>query len=375
MALNEKLYRSLFKAFHGGVKIAKENEPMQCTPNINPITGKKGVKLNSSGEEYRVCCPFCDDERYRLWINHRWDTQVDDVKFGLGLMNCFNDGCDLNMDHADPEDRRLLQTQFKDMLSPLLRHTLPSRVATPVEKEKVEPALPETIMSLGALPTTHAARQYLDRRGYMVEHAIETWNLLYCPDDNHPFVRDRIILPITMEGKLRGWQARYVGEPEDPEPKYYTMPGTQKNSILYNYDRASKFPWGVLVEGVTDVWSVGFQGVCRFGSTLSAHQLNLLTLAWHESGVILLADGDVKTTEAKAKTHATVLETLKHPGNFKKGVVEVLLPEGADPGKLSAYQIWSRINDEAHRQLGIEGLHNADALKGVSKKAIWVQSQ
>ena len=73
---------------------------------------------------------------------------------------------------------------------------------------------------------------------------------------------------------MRGWQARHVGDldwkdPKSP-PKYYTCPGMKVGQILYNLANAAKYKTGVIVEGVTDVWSFGPMAMCTMGASMKA---------------------------------------------------------------------------------------------------------
>jgi hypothetical protein len=212
------------------------------------------------------------------------------------------------------------------------------------KREPTVAKLPEKLVPLDQLPMTHNANAYLTSR-FLDPHKLSSdWGLMYCPDDPHPLVADRIIIPIYMGGKLAGWQARYIGEPmNNNPPKYFTMPGTQRNAILYNYDRAKQYPFGVLVEGVVDVWSIGGQGVAKFGSSLSSIHTQLLSAAWGATGIALLSDGDVWADPKKREKYERVRSVLLRPGMFKWGVLELQLPEGVDPGNLNPTSVWNFI--------------------------------
>ena len=93
MALNANLYNQLCRLFVS-VKIAKEGQSMNWYMKRLDGVERPVIREGEKGEEYHVCCPFCNDERFRLWINHRWNTtdRLTGAKFGLGLCNCFNPG-------------------------------------------------------------------------------------------------------------------------------------------------------------------------------------------------------------------------------------------------------------------------------------------
>ena len=109
MPLNAGLFRALSNTFTRGVKVQKEGERMSYEVVDHQITGKKIIHVHQGqgGEDYKVCCPFCNDRRIRLEISHRWNTTDPDegVYFGVAFLRCYNDGCDANVDA--PFDRRL----------------------------------------------------------------------------------------------------------------------------------------------------------------------------------------------------------------------------------------------------------------------------
>ena len=56
---------------------------------------------------------------------------------------------------------------------------------------------------------------------------------------------------------------------------------------LYNYDRACKYKHAYLLEGCTDVWTMGFDSMAVFKSSLSSKQRNLIIKAEFESITII----------------------------------------------------------------------------------------
>jgi DNA polymerase I-like protein with 3'-5' exonuclease and polymerase domains len=173
----------------------------------------------------------------------------------------------------------------------------------------------------------------------------------YCAEASpgYAMARDRIVVPFYQRGQLVGWQARFVGERNWRTchvPKYYTMPGLAKASLLYNLDQASQSPVVVVCEGVTDVWRVGPQAVALLGHDPSPNQMSLLVSVWGRGRVVLLLDGDAATS-----TNCYAAELRRRlPGGV---VVAVTLPADVDPGDLSRQEVWARIHDAA-RQQGVD---------------------
>ena len=92
--VNQKLYNALVDVF-GAVQISNEGaNAFDVTRERSITSGKLQWSARCWGEYYRVCCPFCRDQRQRLWINHLWaeydDATGDDMLF---LAHCYNEDC------------------------------------------------------------------------------------------------------------------------------------------------------------------------------------------------------------------------------------------------------------------------------------------
>lgn len=342
MPLNEKLYRALMRSF-GNVKIAREGEPMQFTIRPHPISGRKiATPMDAmAGEYYRVCCPFCSDNRYRLWINHRWNTidPSSGAVFGKGLCICYNDGCDLG-DNVDRRTRQSKQDMLEKMLKPYVARTVRLKSPRRLAPKRTKATLPPDCVPLSRLSRDHDAVQYLIGRGFDPAELERDWQVMYCYRDVNPNVSERIIIPIYDDTGLRGWQARYVGTPPSSNiAKYFTMPGTPRNQLMYNYHRASKYDFGILVEGVTDVWKVGMNAVATLGNSFSSHHFQMAQAAWGKTGVGLLFDNE-PDDEKKVAKYNKVLNLLRSPGAFAWGVLEFRLPPDInDPGDLPTHLV------------------------------------
>ncbi|KKN73551.1 hypothetical protein LCGC14_0400030 [marine sediment metagenome] len=376
MALNEKLYRQLLRVFGSGVNIAKEGESLGLSVSVDPFTGTKRFNVIDGGEDYKVCCPFCGDTRYRLEISHMWQIREKETGYQLGLsvVRCYNDGCDLNVD-APIERRRWCHDRLQNMLKPYIARAHNLQIRAPVRgAELKEMTLPEKRQPLVELPDHHPAMRYLVGRGFNPQELAQEFELYYCVQDPHPFVSERIIIPIRISKKLVGWQARMIREPidEDDAPKYYTAAGTAKNRVLYNYDRAKETPFGIVVEGVSDVWRVGGAGVAVLGSSISQTQFMLMTNAWGDSGIGLMLDPDFIEKPRKHPERPTAYEkirtTLGAKTAFSWGMLEIVLPGGFDPGKCPRDWLWkyiSKVAELSDYRYPILGTGTANADRGV----------
>ena len=351
--MNGKLFRALLRVF-GQVRTSKEGEGARWIIQENPDTGRKHARLVEAGEEYKVCCPFCGDMRFRLNINHRWNTtdEATGAHFGKGLICCFNDGCPANPD-APVVERQGCQDDLEEMLKPYVARAMGLRLPRECVARPVIPmSLPEDCVPLETLPPGHHAIRYLAGRGFDPYAIGREWLVQYCPSDANGCVADRIIFPLVLGGKLLGWQARYIGTPpSDNIPRYFTAPGTPRNRLLYNYDRARDFPFAVLVEGPTDAWRLGRRAVALLGSTMSHHQIALAREAWGATGIALMLDQDFAAKPAlrpgRQAPYGVLCERLISEGRFAWGVLEVPLPPGTDPGAMDTGALWDLIRRRA----------------------------
>lgn len=107
-----------------------------------------------------------------------------------------------------------------------------------------------------------------------------------------------IVFPHFWEGRLVGWQHRWLNHGKDTPkwlPKYTNTSDFPKTQTLYNYDRAIKQPGDrvVVVESVPTVLflaSMGVTAIATFGSSVVESQLRLLRR--FQGGVIIAPDND-----------------------------------------------------------------------------------
>jgi hypothetical protein len=329
--LRPELYHRLCDRF-GRVLIANEGEAMRAEAVRDPVSNRLQLNVIWPGEYYVLSCPFCNDTRCRLWINHRWALYVPELKSdNLWLAHCYNENC-----LAVPGRATLLRNQIFDNFVRGKRHD-------PVRPGRVQPA-PRAVKAPGPyiyplhiLEEDHPAVAYLRERGYDTKQLGRElhvgWCLVAYPD--FPLANDRIIVPVTFNGALVGWQARYIGQPPDDRiPKFITMPGMPKSRYLYNFDGARNSPFVVLCEGVSDVWAFGPEAVALFGKSMSGEQLRLVTSTWGQGAVVVLLDGDA-ADEAMgvydalgAGVRRRVLVQLppdKDPGDFPRDVLREMV--------------------------------------------------
>lgn len=359
MPLCKELYERLRRCF-GTVRIKHPDEPLKVEYGALNERGFRDIRILFRGETYCVNCPFCNDRRQRLYINHRWCQW--DPRAGRSyyfLAHCFNEDC-----LARSGTREALRSMvFGRTARPAQISTVPASPLVCVQQ--VSPTLPGPVTNLVSLPEDHHAKVYLRHRGFDPNELGQALQVGFCAEAREEFqlATNRIIIPSFMHGKLAGWQARYIGERDWKAcqfPKYYSMPGMSRSRMLYNFDCASQSPYVVLTEGPMDVWAVGRPAVATFGKCISPEQKRLIASTWHHGCVIVLLDPD-----AKDKT----FEITRELRDVVRKVVPVLYEDTHDPGSLPRWKIWNFIQQSLTR-VGVDLTTFSRVETKVSKEAI-----
>jgi len=242
--LNPELFYKLKELF-GEVQVAGENIPLAWA-SVQHYDGTLRKRKTVSGEQYRVCCPFCGDTRFRLYISYAWGLD-DEVGFPSSkLVICHNERCEGNCDTSDMHFRnnpvRYLNHHLKPYLGLAKRGAVRVRQLQPSEQVSAEPLpypKPEWVISLDQLMEQHPAVMYLRSRKFDPVQISKQYGVVYCHEypvmrgeKDYSFLAGRLFIPVNCEG----WQARVL--PPDTSMKYFTCPGWRKSEALYNIDAA-----------------------------------------------------------------------------------------------------------------------------------------
>lgn len=328
-----QLHERLRKLF-GTVKISNHGQP--ATVLTVPDGQGSTRTIVKGGEYYLVNCPYCNDTRHRLWINHRF------AEFPW-LCVCYNEGC---LEHQSRKDQLRLQ----------LRLARGARLAVlPADTKARDPLQaaewPGECVRLTALPDNHHALRYLRYRGFDPVQLAERYDIRYCTRCGPEWVPalGRLIIPVYWDHKLVGWQAREVERSPRFAEKYWTMPGMPRRDLLYNFDQARAQPYVVICEGPTDVWRIGPSGVALFGKSASMTQVHLLqTLIDRRTPILVMLDGDA--AEAAKELTRLLAETRPH------GVLRVELLPDQDPGGLDTDIVDGLVAEHLARLTGTQEL-------------------
>lgn len=331
--LNITLYRRLAGTF-GKVLVRNAGEAGERSTFYDGTVGKYRERRVHAGEEYKVCCPMCNDTRFRLLINHKYGVSSGN-NTNSHLVHCFNAGCVLNA-----KDPKAIKDLYNMLTGTKLFDLSKARISEATVKHSTVPTTwPGTVVRVDKLDRQHECRRYLERdRLFDADTLARSYNVHYCTESEHRVCREKIIIPVYSDSRMVGWQARCCFDADDWSkvytPKYYTAPSMQKSAYLYNLDVAKQCKLGVGVEGVTDVWRVGAPGVCGFGAYFHANQISLIVKNFKEKPFVWVTDGDIWDSKSRVDQNTrqnvqTVARTLSR--RLSKFCV-VRLPADKDPG-------------------------------------------
>lgn len=332
---NPGLYNRL-KSLFGEVRISSGGVPFVAETIYDPFRDKLKSVIRQRGEAYCVCCPFCsalkrvrNDTRFRLWVNHRWGTQIPNFN-SYSLAICYNEDC-----LSDPEVSKF----FRSLVEGDAYYIPPEIVSPPQPSGKlVSIRLPDSYVPLLSLPPGHPALEYLVSRGFDPAYVATQYGVGYVGHDGSlPAISNSLLIPVYFDGELVSWQARKLSPAG--KVKYVTCPGAKISQVFYNWDAARGYDYAILVEGVFDVWRLGPPALALFGTHLSQNQVDLLRSRY--STVVVLLDGDAKEKAEK------IVERLRGYVN----PVLVQLPESCDPADVPVKDLHVQIANALLRRL------------------------
>lgn len=360
--LNPVLYDRLTKIF-GGVSIINQGTPAAIKFEYTPIIGQQQEvrwwipEDAEKGEQYAVKCPFCKDKGRHLYISHTSfmvpvNPRVSgEVKPGPLLANCFH-GCLFN----HPERLRQIADKISDIKAAAISYPTQAPEDRPIYSDELSVAgIRSWCHSYDTLDTApDIVLRYIHDRGYTPEY-LKSYHIGWGPvkssssdmwlNNGEPF----LIIPISQNGNLRGFQARAIGSKEELERRgmlrWYIHPGLRKTSVLYNIDKASNYPICVLTEGVFGVMRIGPCGIATFGHTPSVYQQKLMASRWSKGALVWLPDTNVSKDLDPIKIAREMSDKFNSQGMFAMGAHVVVLP-AKDPDEMPTDKLWETIGNQ-----------------------------
>ena len=310
--------------------------------DLQTLIQKKFGKVRRSrgkhGIDYIVTCPFCHHKN-KMYITPEY-----------GMFHCFR--CGSSGSSADLIGRTLNVTGKTHTET-----SLPSDVEAP-----------GVLTELTTLEDNHPAILYIRNRKFNVKELSEVYGVRYCTE-GRTFARlfnttGTLVFPFWMEGKLIGWQARLLYNPDDlteseceanglskdedgdwvKPPKYWTSPGLPKGRILFNYDWASQSQVAVICEGVFDAIGIGKSAIASLGKGVTDDQVVLMGKHPNWQLIVIMLDPGDASVE---------MRNLQYRLSHLKRSLIVELQGYKDPGEAPREEIWLQIARTASR-VGID---------------------
>jgi hypothetical protein len=226
------------------------------------------------GRVFHIRCPYCHNVDPGLGPDKSHHLMV---KLDQGFFRCIrcnkNSVIDYLFTNADGSGGGHLQGEEKPILN--VRN----------ERRTGSQFLKRT-MTLDGLPRDHSAWRFLLDDGFteqQILHLGETMGIVYCEDGSQVgdnmfnVTTGRLVFLLKYQGKLEGWQARWLPKNYDRRSelekiakelrisKYLISPGYRKLQLPYNMDKAWQYQTLVAVEGVKKVWKTGPFALGTFG--------------------------------------------------------------------------------------------------------------
>lgn len=286
------------------------------------------IRYTGSGDEIHICCPVCDEHRYRLYIGLK-----------NGMVYCHNCGFKGSIvkliQYVEHTSYAQASAIFDDVKGNII---LPTDVLQSVEHKVL--ALDEFQVAKRPIPLpkeyqlllesnqrlAHKAIRYLNSRA-ITNAQIAKHQMGFCAYGEYA---GRVIIPIYQGDQLKFWVARAIDprtklKEKSPSGKDYHY---SKSEVVFNIDRAARqYHTIVISEGIFDALSWGDVGVSLLGKTMYSAQLK--TLLEYKP---LIQDGVYVALDADAEDSAMGIAN-RLSDFFPEVYVVHIPPEFDDPNK------------------------------------------
>lgn len=254
---------------------------------------------NTKKGEVSIQCPLCgeDDPSEHLGINlqtGKWGCHRDQSHRGKAprtlikaILGCSSQQAGLivkQYNHSDPDSLESALAVLEADNNGAIQHD--EDIAKQAAHQKLGPQFAD-FNRIKVRGITRRFFDYLESRGYENPQDIIEYYDLRCALTGR--YKDRIIIPVRLNGELLGWTSRAIGNPKNA-PRYLASSEDVKTTV-YNYDDLKKGGKRlVIVEGPfdairldsfglrkkDDVGSVDVRATCTFGTSVTISQIALL---------------------------------------------------------------------------------------------------
>lgn len=324
--LNPALYQQLCDldsaSKSAGVRIANQGCEGEVDVDRDRRVGphQEPRLVTCGGEEYVMCCPFCNDGRHRLYVSYLLGMKSPMSEIASPTATTPGQMCRLaycqNEQKSKPDLWGTLQGGGYEKLATL--GLIEVNKAASISAGGVPlPSMGNT-RPIHELPIDSPPVQYLINRGYDVQYLGKHCGAVYIASHNNAdmdvMVSGRIGFPFYQDGKLVSWQARVAREIPKGSfcPKWYFPKGSKK--ALWNYDVASKYECCILGEGILSAVNFGPAGMAIGGKTLLQSMVKLIVAKWKYVLVALDPDAGINHRPDEKDWQAALVKQLRKEG-------------------------------------------------------------
>ena len=257
------------------------------------------LQYTGNGREVHFNCPVCNETRHRMYVNlYNGKTYCHNCNFKGTIVTLIQ-----KVEGVTDEKAKKVFESIKDgivlpdhVADDMVDRILAGDISKEIERRPIP--LPEEYRLLNPKKTnirTKRAIKYLHSRGITDQQIVDS-NLGYCMSGDYA---NRVIIPITREGKTEFWVARAISSTErlkekSPQNESYQI---SKSQVIYNLDvAAKKYNAIVICEGIFDSMAYLDLGVSLLGKRLYNDQLSLLLeyRKYLTKGVYISLDWDAR---------------------------------------------------------------------------------
>ncbi len=247
---------------------------------------------NTKKGEVSIQCPICgdDDPSEHLGINltsEKWGCHRDQSHRGKSartlikaLLGCSSPQAGLivrQYSHSDPDGLTAALSVLEIDNKGLIEHE--EDLIKLTKQQKLGPQF-HSFNQIKVRGLTRKFFDYLGDRGYDNPMEVIKHYDLRCALAGR--YKDRIIIPVRMNGELLGWTSRALGNPKIA-PRYLASSEDVK-TIVFNYDELREGDKTLfIVEGPFDAIKIdnfgrhkGIRATCTFGTSITVSQIALL---------------------------------------------------------------------------------------------------
>jgi len=191
-----------------------------------------------------------------------------------------------------------------------------------------------------ALECKEAVEYLTGSKRKLTEETIKRHNLMFSDTGDY---RNRVIIPYYKNGKLIGFNSRYIYDCDKKFRYMYFLSHSQFEDYIYNFENANSYDYCILVEGPFDLMILNQLGYKNVISTLSTRvsEKHLQHIIGFKK-IIFCFDDDKESKAGQKAVINTANMILEISPN--KQLFYCRLPEGKDPTEATEDELKESFN-------------------------------